>query len=321
MGKLIDGVWHREDRLSTQDGRFQRADSSFREKISADGSSAYPAEAGRYHLYASYACPWAHRTLIFRKLKKLEEAISVSVVEAQMGEQGWSFSNAYPDPLNGYDHLHQVYTRAKPDYTGRATVPVLWDKQSQTIVNNESAEIIRLLNREFDAYSQGRAELDFYPQRLRDEIDAINERIYHTVNNGVYRAGFARSQNAYEEAFDELFETLDFLEQRLGRQRYLLGEYLSEADWRLFTTLVRFDAVYHYHFKCNRRRLMDYACLWAYTRELYQIPGVADTVCMDHIKRHYYTSHDSINPNRLVPKGPVIDFNAAHGRSQYGYSL
>lgn len=316
MGMLVDGVWHDvwyDTRKSG--GRFVRADSAFRDRVTADGSSGFPAEPGRYHLYVSLACPWAHRTLILRKLKGLEDAITVSVVHWHMGDEGWTFEDGpgcVPDTVNGFDRLHKVYTAARPDYSGRVTVPVLWDKKTGAIVNNESAEILRMLNREFDAVAS--SDADFYPAPLRAEIDAINATVYETVNNGVYRCGFATGQAAYEEAFDALFATLESLEARLADRRYLCGEKLTEADWRLFTTLVRFDAVYHGHFKCNLRRLVDYPNLWGYTRELFQVPGVAETVNFDHIKRHYYGSHSTINPSGIVPKGPAIDFLAPHGR-------
>jgi len=320
MGKLVDGVW-RDEWYDTKKsgGRFQRSDSAFRDWISADGSTGFKAEPGRYHLYVSLACPWAHRTLIFRKLKRLEAVISVDVVHWHMVENGWSFMNedgddaVTGDRVLGKDFLHQVYTTAKPDYTGRVTVPVLWDKGRNTIVSNESAEIIRMLNGAFDEW--GDAEADFYPERLRAEIEAINEPIYHRVNNGVYKAGFATTQAAYDQAFAELFETLDDLQARLDRQRYLAGEVITEADWRLFTTLLRFDPVYHGHFKCNLRRLVDYPNLWAYTRELYQVPGVAETVNLHHIKQHYYASHRSVNPTGIVPRGPEVDFEVPHGRA------
>ncbi|MDJ0936767.1 MAG: glutathione S-transferase family protein [Kiloniellales bacterium] len=320
MGKLVDGVWH-DVWYDTKKsgGRFQRSDSAFRDWVTADGSSGFKAEPGRYHLYVSLACPWAHRTLIFRKLKRLEQVISVDVVHWHMAENGWEFGNQDGDDATtgdrvlGKDFLHQVYTTARPDYTGRVTVPVLWDKQSNTIVSNESAEIIRMLNGAFDEW--GDAEVDFYPEALRSEIEAVNEPIYHRVNNGVYKAGFATTQSAYDQAFAELFETLDELEGRLGRQRYLAGEVITEADWRLFTTLLRFDPVYHGHFKCNLRRLVDYPNLWDYTRELYQVPGVAKTVNLHHIKQHYYASHRSVNPTGIVPRGPEIDFSAPHGRA------
>jgi putative glutathione S-transferase len=316
MGKLARGVWHDEwyDTKSTR-GAFVRGESSFRDRVTRDGSSGFKAEPGRYHLYVSLACPWACRTLVFRKLKKLEEVVSISVVDPLMGEQGWVFSNypgCIPDTVNGFSYLHQVYTAANPDYTGRVTVPVLFDKRTRKIVNNESAEIIRMLNSELDDFAD--ATVDFYPPALRTEIEAINAVVYDNVNNGVYKAGFATAQAAYEQAFDALFATLDDLEKRLARGRYLVGDRITEADWRLFTTLVRFDAVYVSHFKCNLRRLVDYANLWGYTRDLYQVPGVAETVSLDHIKRHYFMSHPTINPTRIVPKGPALDFTTAHRR-------
>ena len=316
MGLLINGVWHDHwYDTSKSGGRFVRADSAFHDRVTADGASAYPAEAGRYHLYVSLACPWAHRTLIFRKLKKLEDVISLSIVDPYMGEQGWRFSDApgcIPDSVNGFDYLHQLYTQEKPDFNGRVTVPVLFDKQTRRIVNNESAEIIEILNSAFDAY--GDASVNFFPAELRADMDALNDEIYEHINNGVYKAGFATRQAVYEEAFDALFALLDKLETRLASRRYLLGERISAADWRLFTTLLRFDAVYYSHFKCNLRRVVDYPHLWGYLRELYQVPGVAETVNMDHIKTHYYRSHPSINPSGIVPKGPALDFNAPHGR-------
>lgn len=316
MGLLIDGVWHDQwyDTKSTG-GRFVRQDSPFRSWVTADGSSGFKAEAGRYHLYVSYACPWAHRTLIFRALKGLEDKISLSVVNWLMGEKGWTFEpgpGVIPDEINQTQFLYDVYTKANPTYTGRVTVPVLWDKETGTIVSNESSEIIRMFNSAFDHL--GALEGDYYPEALRDEINTINDRIYDTVNNGVYKAGFATSQNVYEEAVKELFDTLDWLEERLSKQRYLCGERITEADWRLFTTLVRFDAVYVGHFKCNIRRLVDYPNLWGYVRELYQYPKVANTVNFQHIKGHYYQSHKTINPNGIVPIGPAIDFNQPHKR-------
>jgi len=316
MGKLIDGVWHDVgyDTKKTG-GRFVRRESQFRNWVTADGASGFAAEPGRYHLYVSLACPWAHRTLIFRRLKRLEDVVPISVVHWHMAENGWEFGDGdrcTGDRLAGRSYLHQVYTDAEADYSGRVTVPVLWDTRTHTIVNNESAEIIRMFNSAFDSW--GDAGLDLYPAGLRDEIDAINETVFHKVNNGVYRAGFATSQAAYEEAFDEIFATLDELEARLGRQRYLVGDRLTEADWRLFTTLLRFDPVYYGHFKCNRQHLADYPHLWAYTRELYQIPGVAETVNFRHIKQHYYGSHLTINPSGVVPKGPGIEFSKPHGR-------
>lgn len=315
MGYLKDGVWS-DGWYDTRRhaGEFVRPQSSFRGRVSADGASGFPAEPGRYRLYVSYACPWAHRALIFRKLKRLEAAVPVSVVEPVMSAEGWAFSAELPDDANGFRHLHQLYTAADPRYSGRVTVPVLWDTRTRTIVNNESAEIVRMLNAEFDAFAG--AHDDYYPAELRKEIDAINDTVYDRVNNGVYRCGFAGSQAAYEQAFDRLFATLDELDERLGRQRYLAGSRLTEADWRLFTTLARFDAVYHGHFKCNLRRIEDYHNLSNYLRELYQVPGIAETVDMDHIKRHYYMSHEHINPSRIVPRGPALDFTRPHDRAR-----
>ncbi len=309
MGRLIEGVWH-DQWYETRDtgGRFVRAESRFRDRITPDGP--FRPEPGRYHLYVSLACPWAHRTLIFRALKGLGGAITLSVTHWLMAEQGWTFEPApgvVPDP-SGARYLYDVYIRADPRYSGRVTVPVLWDKLRGTIVNNESSEIIRMLNSEFD--SIGTRPGDYYPPDLRDEIDALNERIYHTVNNGVYKAGFATTQQAYEDAVRPLFETLDWLELRLAAQRFLCGERITEADWRLFTTLLRYDAVYFGHFKCNLRRVVDYPNLWDYTRALFQVAGVRETVDFTHIKRHYYMSHTGINPHRIVPLGPVLDFDA-----------
>ncbi len=317
-GRLRDDWFAAE----TETGEFIRQDSQFRNWITPDGAAGpsgrggFRAEAGRYHLYVSYACPWAHRTLIFRALKKLEKIISVDVVHPHMGAAGWSFA-AYPaatgDSLHGFDYLHQIYTRAQPDYTGIVTVPVLWDRQQQTIVNNESSEIIRMFNSAFDEW--GDASVDLYPQSCRAQIDAINAMVYESVNNGVYRVGFARSQRAYEQAFDRLFAALDELEVRLSKQRYLVGNRITEADWRLFVTLLRFDAVYVGHFKCNLRRIADYPNLSNYLRELYQWPGIAATVNFEHIKQHYYYSHTDINPSRIVPKGPLLDLQQPHNRA------
>ena len=317
MGTMIDGEWHKEDNRTESDGRFVRATTSFRDAVTADGSSGFKAEPGRYHLYVSHACPWAHRTMIVRALRGLEDVISVSVVDPYMGEDGWHFSDGpgcIPDSVNGTRFLREVYKLARDDYTGRISVPVLWDRRERTIVNNESAEIIRMLNTAFNGWGDG--EPDLYPAALRDEIDAVNEPIYENINNGVYKTGFSRSQAAYEDAFDALFATLDDLEERLGAQRYLAGASITEADWRFFPTLVRFDAVYVGHFKCNKRRIEDYPNLSNYLRELYQYPGVADTVNMAHIKGHYYGSHVSVNPSRIVPKGPVLDFTRPHDRDR-----
>ncbi|HHI94706.1 MAG TPA: glutathione S-transferase family protein [Gammaproteobacteria bacterium] len=305
-------------------GEFIRVTSVFRNWITKDGSpgptgeGGFVAEPGRYHLYVSYACPWAHRTLIFRKLKGLEDIISVSVVHPLMPAQSWVFGEypgATPDQVNSAKTLAEIYQIADAGFNGQVTVPVLWDKQRRTIVNNESSEIIRMLNAVFNDCTGVHAEVDFYPRPLREKINAINEVVYHSVNNGVYRAGFASTQKAYELGFDQLFATLDELETLLASQRYLVGTEITEADWRLFVTLVRFDSVYVGHFKCNKKRLVDYSNLWAYTRELYQVPGVAQTVNMKHIKYHYYASHKMINPTGIVPKGPEIDFLLAHGRS------
>jgi len=319
MGMLIQGVWHDVwyDTRKT-DGAFVRVDSAFRDRVTADGSSGFRAEPGRYHLYVSLACPWAHRTLIIRALKGLESILPISVVDPFMGAKGWTFTNGpgcIPDTVNGATRLYELYVRTKVDYTGRVTVPVLWDVKTGRIVNNESSEIVRMLNREFDSFATRRVP-DLYPDSLRADIERWNTRIYHTVNNGVYRSGFATTQEKYEEAVTELFDTFDVLEQHLAAHRYLCGSQITEADWRLFPTLVRFDAVYHGHFKCNLRRLIDYPRLWAYTRDLYQVPGVAATVNLSHIKEHYYRSHESINPTRIVPKGPLLDFTTPHGRER-----
>lgn len=323
MGHLIDGEWSKEWYDTTKTGgAFKRDTSRFRNWVTADGSAGpsgeggFKAEAGRYHLYVSLACPWAHRTLIFRALKGLEEMIDVSVVHPEMLDEGWTFATNFEgatgDKLHGAKFMRDVYTRADPKISGRVTVPVLWDKSREAIVSNESAEIIRMFNSAFNELT-GNTD-DYYPEALRSEIDAVNERVYDAVNNGVYKSGFATTQEAYEAGVYPLFEALDWLEERLSGQRYLMGDQLTEADWRLFTTLVRFDSVYHLHFKCNRRRIVDYPALWAYTRDLYQHPGVAGTVNLDHIVRHYHYSHDTINPNRIIPINPELDFNAAHGR-------
>jgi len=303
------------------DGEFIRQDSQFRNWVTLDGKAGQTGEAGfkaetdRYHLYVSYACPWAHRTLIFRKLKQLENIISVSVVHPHMRTQGWSFES-YPDAtgdtLYNHKYLYETYTQADSTYTGIVTVPVLWDKQQKTIVNNESSEIIRMFNTSFDQWTDNR--VDYYPDALRLEIDAINKRVYDNVNNGVYRTGFAHSQKAYEKNFDRLFDTLNFLENLLSKQRYLVGKQITEADWRLFTTLVRFDAVYVGHFKCNKCRIIDYPNLYNFMLELYQWPGIAETVNFIHIKQHYYYSHTEINPTQIIPKGPAQDFDQPHNR-------
>lgn len=316
MGLLVNGKWQDQwyDTKATG-GQFQRQASQFRHWITADGSNGFAAESGRYHLYVSLACPWAHRTLIFRTLKGLEDMISVSVVNPYMGSEGWTFEagpGVVADTVNNSQHLYEVYLNADPDYTGRVTVPTLWDKKTGTIVSNESAEIIRMFNTAFDGI--GAKDGDYYPAELREEIDALNEWIYDNVNNGVYRAGFATTQEAYEQAVVKLFDSLDRLENILSEKRYLTGDHITEADWRLFTTLLRFDPVYHGHFKCNIKRLSNYPNLFGYVRDLYQVPGVAETVDMNHIKQHYYGSHKTINPTGIVPVGPNIDYTAAHGR-------
>lgn len=325
MGQLVDGRWTTEwyDTKSTG-GAFKRTTAAYRNWVTADGSpgptgqGGFAAQSGRYHLYVSLACPWAHRTLIFRTLKGLESHISVSVVHPDMLDKGWELREDYPgatgDDLFGFSCLHQVYTHVKPDTSGRVTVPILFDKHTGTIVSNESSEIIRMFNSAFDGLTGN--TLDFWPQDLHEAIEPINARIYDMVNNGVYKAGFATSQRAYEDGVIPLFDTLDWLEAHLAENRFLMGDRLTEADWRLFTTLVRFDTVYHGHFKCNRHRIVDYPTLWAYTRALYQVPGIAETVNMDHITRHYHYSHDTINPNRIVPIGPLLDFMAPHGRGE-----
>jgi len=323
MGLLVEGRWQDQWYESSKDGAFQREQAKRRNWVTADGrpgpsgEGGFKAEAGRYHLYVSLACPWAHRTLIVRKLKGLESLIDVSVVSWLMRENGWTFdkqTGSSGDPLDGHTFMYQRYLADTPDYTGRVTVPVLWDKKLQRIVSNESSEIIRMFNSAFDELTGN--HLDLYPEALRPVINELNDRIYPAVNNGVYRAGFATSQGAYEEAFDEVFAELDALEKLLGEKRYLAGEYLTEADVRLFTTLIRFDAVYHGHFKCNLRRIADYPNLSNWLREMYQLPGVADTVDFMHIKHHYYASHATINPTGVVPKGPAQDFSGKHDRNR-----
>jgi glutathionyl-hydroquinone reductase len=300
----------------TSDGRFQRQGDAFREWITADGSSGFPAEAGRYHLYVSLACPWAHRTIIVRHLKALEHTVGMTVVDPIRDEHGWRFDAQEPDPVNGWRYLSQAYFATDPRYVGRITVPVLWDKQTERIVSNSDDDIMRMFETEFDAF--GDNGLNLYPAELRDEIDLLNDFLYETVNDGVYRAGFATSQRAYEEAAYRLFDSLDSLEKRLATRRYLFGSLPVESDWRFFVTLVRFDAVYYGHFKCNLRRIADYPNLFGYLRDLYQIDGIAQTVNFDHIKRHYYYTHDDINPTRIVPIGPLQDLGAPHGRERLG---
>jgi len=325
VGLLIDGIWHDQwyDTKKTG-GAFKRTDAQFRNWVTSDGSpgptgeGGFKAEPGRYHLYVSYACPWAHRTLILRKLKKLDAMISVSVVDWYMAENGWEFSErdgAIADPIHNAKRMHEVYTAADPKFSGRVTVPVLWDKQTNTIVSNESSEIIRMFNSAFDGL--GAASGDYYPQALREEIDEVNERIYHTFNNGVYKCGFATKPEPYEKAFNELFDTLDVMEERLSKQRYLVGDQLTEADIRFFVTLVRFDPVYVGHFKCNRNRIEDFPNLSNYTRDIFQIPGIKDTVNLHHIKNHYYQSHETINPHRIVPLGPLVNFETPHDREKF----
>jgi len=329
-GRLVDGHW-REEGYGTRatGGRFVREESRFRNWITPDGSpgptgaGGFQAEPGRYHLYVSLACPWAHRTLIFRKLKGLESAVTVDVVHYHLGSEGWVFDptvpRATPDTVNGMRRLYEVYRAANPHYTGRVSVPVLWDKKRSTIVNNESSEIIRMLNSAFDGV--GASKGDYYPQALRADIDAINDAVYANINNGVYRCGFATSQEAYEEAFHELFDTLDKMEGRLAKGRFLCGNAITEADWRLFTTLVRFDVVYYLHFKCNLRRIADYPDLSNYLRDLYQMAGIAETVDFEHIKKHYYGSHTNINPSGIVPLGPAINIDAPHDRGRLSRRL
>ncbi len=324
MGQLVDGAWQDLGfNIKLSNGKYLRKGADFRNWITVDGSpgssgkGGFEAEAGRYHLYVSLACPWAHRTLIFRKLKGLEKIISYSVVNPYMGEQGWSFTaenGRTSDTLYQAKYLHEIYSRAQSDYTGRVSVPVLWDKYTHTLVSNESSEIIRMFNSAFDEV--GAMSGDYYPQELRKEIDVLNEIIYSGINNGVYKAGFATSQAAYDEAVNALFLTLDQLDHRLENQRYLLGNQITEADWRLFTTLIRFDPVYVGHFKCNRNRLIDSPNLWGYVRDLYQTDGIADTVNLDHIKQHYYQSQTTVNPSRIVAMGPPIDYGAPHDREQ-----
>ena len=327
MGLLIDGHWSDDDNIRSEEGKFIRPESSFRNWVTSDGGPGptgelgFAAEAGRYHLYITHNCPWAHRTAMFRRVKGLEDIISISIGGASFKDQGWTFNEepgALPDAVNNIYYLHELYTKADPKYTGRVTVPVLWDKKSETIVNNESSEIIRMFNSAFDNITDNK--LDFYPESLRNQIDEINAIVYKNINNGVYRAGFATTQNAYEEAYNNLFKTLDELEDRLGERRYLTGEKLTEADWRLFSTLIRFDVVYYTHFKCNKRHIFDYPNLWNFTLELYQYPGISSLTNFDHIKRGYYGLMPKINPSKIVAKGPDIDFNQPHDRGKFAIS-
>lgn len=325
MGQLVNGTWSTEwYDTKASGGKFVRTTAGFRNWITPDGSAGpsgtggFKAESGRYHLYVSHACPWAHRTLIFRQIKDLADHITFDVVHPDMMTDGWTFATNFPgatgDSLFGSNFVREIYTRADPQVSGRVTVPILWDKQTNTIVSNESSEIIRMFNTAFNGLTGNNA--DYWPEDLKAEIETVNNRIYSTLNNGVYKSGFASTQTAYDEAVTALFDTLDWLETRLSANRYLMGERVTEADWRLFPTLIRFDPVYHTHFKCNRKWLREYPNLWAYTRELYQWPGVAGTVHLDHIVRHYHYSHETINPNRIIPINPVIDYDEPHGRGK-----
>lgn len=317
LGVLADGKWISERNQEDEQGKFIRPSTTFRNSITADNSSGFKAEPGRYHLYISWACPWAQRTAIMRRLKGLEDVISLSVVAPEIAQNSWEFSDepgCIPDTVNHTRYLWEVYLKADSNYSGRVTVPVLWDKETNTIVNNESREIIRMLNTQFNAFA--RKDVNFYPQDLQKIIDETIDSIYQPINNGVYRAGFATTLAAYEEGVTELFAALEHWEEVLATQRYLCGDVITEADWCMFTTLLRFDAVYYVHFKCNLRRIVDYPNLWNYLKDLYQQPGVQETCNLDHIKRHYYKSHPQVNPTRIVPKGPIIDFNQPHNRSQ-----
>ena len=313
MNMLVDGRWTKMDR-TTRDGQFKRPDSAFRDRVSKGGATGFAAMPGRYHLYVSYACPWASRTLIVRQLKRLNDVIGVTSTGPDMLENGWSFTE--PEPLMGLRYMYEIYLKARPDYTGRVTVPVLWDKERQTIVNNESADIIRMLEYEFDSW--GDAGVDLYPEPLRAEIDAFNDRLYQTVNNGVYKAGFATSQPIYDETVRTLFAMLDEIEERLGRSRFLFGAEITEPDVRLFTTGIRFDLVYYSHFKCNIRQWRDYPNLQGWLKDMYQYPGVADTVDLHDIKWHYYHSQQWVNPTGIVPLGPTLDLTSPHGRQALG---
>ena len=317
LGILKDGKWISQREQEDSEGKFIRPSTTFRDRITADGSSGFKAEPGRYHLYISWACPWACRTAIMRQLKGLEDIIGLSVVAAEIHENSWEFASepgAIPDTVNHTDYLWQLYVKDQPNYTGRVTVPVLWDKQKETIVNNESREIIRMFDTEFEEFAK--QDADFYPKDLQKVVEETIDAIYQPINNGVYRAGFATSQSAYDEAVTELFDALDYWEKVLGERRYLCGDKVTEADWCMFTTLFRFDAVYYVHFKCNLRRIVDYPNLWNYLKELYQMPGVKETCNLDHIKRHYYISHPNVNPHQIVPKGPIINFDEPHNRDR-----
>jgi Predicted glutathione S-transferase len=313
MNMLVDGEWRTDAYQTTNDdGEFDRQETSFRDEITSDSDAEFPAESGRYHVYISRACPWAHRVAMTRKLCELEDDISLSIVEPERYEDGWEFSAEYPDPLYDADYLREIYTRADSEFTGRVTVPVLWDRQTETIVNNESREIMRMLNTAFD----GSNDVELWPEGYREEVDRVIDEIYDPINNGVYRAGFADTQEAYDAAVEEVFDALDHWEDVLDEQRFLAGDVLTEADLAMFVTLIRFDHVYHTHFKCNRRAIHEYPNLWNYTKEIYQLPGIESTVNIDHIMRHYYVSHDDVNPKRLVPTGPDIDFSAPHNRDR-----
>nr|WP_227501549.1 glutathione S-transferase family protein [Synechocystis sp. PCC 7509] len=318
MGVLKDGKWIAQRDQEDEQGKFVRPSTTFRDRITSDGSSGFKAEVGRYHLYISWACPWAHRTAIMRRLKGLEDIIGLSVVAPEIDQNSWEFSDSepgcIPDTLNHNRYLWELYLQAEPNYSGRVTVPVLWDKQTGKIVNNESREIVRMLDTQFEEYAKN--NLDFYPEKLQSAIDEVADAIYQPINNGVYKAGFATTQSAYNEAVTELFTKLDRWENVLAKQRYLCGDRITEADWFMFTTLLRFDAVYYVHFKCNLRRIIDYPNLWNYLKDLYQQPGIKETCNLDHIKRHYYRSHPNVNPTKIVPKGPIIDFEEAHNRDR-----
>ncbi len=315
LGQLVEGKWVSKREQEDTQGRFIRPSTTFRDRITADGSSGFKAERDRYHLYISWACPWANRTAIMRKLKGLEDVIGLSVVDPIMGEEGWKFSDypgSTPDTVNGAQYLREIYLKTDPNFTGRVTVPVLWDKETNTIVNNESREIIQILDTEFGDFVK--SDWHFYPEDLRDKIEEAMDAIYQPINNGVYRAGFATKQEAYEEAVTELFDALDYWEEVLTKQRYMCGDRITEADWCMFTTLFRFDAVYYVHFKCNLRHIYEYPNLWNYLKDLYQQPGVKETCNLDHIKLHYYKSHPNVNPHGIVPKGPFLDFDSPHNR-------
>ena len=323
LGVLKDGKWIAQRDQEDEQGKFVRPSTTFRNQITKGGESGFKAEAGRYHLYISWACPWAHRTAIMRRLKGLEEVIGLSVVAPEIDLNSWEFSDteldSIPDTVNHTRYLWELYLKADPNYTGRVTVPVLWDKQTSTIVNNESREIVKMFDTQFDDYAKN--NVDFYPEKLQNTVDEIADAIYQPINNGVYKAGFATTQSAYDEAVTELFANLERWENVLARQRYLCGSRITEADWFMFTTLLRFDAVYYVHFKCNLRRIIDYPNLWNYLKDLYQQPGIKETCNLDHIKRHYYKSHPNVNPTRIVPKGPIIDFEESHNRDRMALTV